>query len=457
MRVFSKGAAAVRVAARVFDFIFLRHRASIVLITAHIALFARLYEDSVEAPKPLEHRRTPRETIFPVHGLEPLTRGSVLVQTPAGTTKCRRRATLRRDTAPSANETGKQLDEEDAPAILQRALASGTFAGASSPSQLPNVDTVEVHIALSGMHSARAQYDAAKKAMDIALQRAREAGSVEALAVAYFKLAQLEWDHHRYPQVEALVSGNSSENLAVNTSAVAGLSCMGAWAMMMRGDLERAEQLFLKSLADMGFDSGACHARRDGFDAYRSFALSGLSLISSRRATKHLDQREALQKFSECARTLILQSNLYDCGGPAMLQHTRHALGLAELARGRTAAARRQSTIALQLRHEAIQISSSASTASPGVDMCSKPVSASCSHAVLNLALVAFAGGDEMLGKSYVDNMLGSSTLESNVEPAEWLLSFARVHAWLPGGDRLASFLMERAMPLMRNTSHDGL
>lgn len=458
------------------------------LLVACMTLSIRLFEElqaaagtapvcgcseALEAPQALSLRAGHRSAAVLGPGglceaLPPiLTRAAVLAR---GRSRGVRRVVARRERRPDGGQTaGGPLeqfgDEEHQVAILERTALALGGAVAQEPAARRR-GLAEVHIALAGVHSARARYREAARAMSRAvhaLSGPTPGGADELLPQARVRFGQLELRHHRYDAALGHFAAALQLEGALPPAAFAAASNGAGWAALMLGRAPEAAEHFAAawlraSLGRLrGDGSGTplwrseplarapspdgrspCRAWGDGLDADRALALAGLGVASHAGSGEPLpaeaDTGASVVALSDCAEDL-LSSGLPDESAPEAWV----ALGLARHAGGGEGAAwcyRR----ALHLLSHGGHGQDAGRGAAPGLPR--------ESHGLLLLGLVDLAKGRAAHGAAGLDRILAAAGAAAP-EAAEWLVRFASALAWAPGGPAYRALLTERAAQLL--------
>jgi len=460
-----------------FEQFIVRHRTTLALIFGYCSFFRRIYDESGKfgnpALGPVPTPLSSGQMLLDPSVVEPLTRSSVLSR--LKTLNASGKSTgagLRREKPAQWNKEVIQEAEmpEDPLGRIEKALQ--LLVAKEDPVHRARLLT-ETYTSLGYIHSAHGRYYEMLHAMALALRTSASAGDNDTVSELHVTLGNLELKHHRYYAAgtrfeDALQSGQGANfNNFTRVEALAGLG----WAMLMQANPKAAGTHFLTALGWLrsgatlndslfvatsdAVDRHGCRAHLDGLDGVRVLALAGLGLASAFPAVSK-DHKPVFRAI-DCAVSLFQ-------GVPKQFQepYVWHALGLARHVMidpsvspaARLAATRRYHHRAAMQGHQDPSISVSgkdAPTLSHIVTMCATAADlTSCAQNALHMGLVDFSAGNSSLGMSHVEQLL-SRTGEVSAEAAEWLIRFARAHAWTPSGASFASFLLGRAEPLLRS------
>jgi tetratricopeptide (TPR) repeat protein len=441
-----------------------RHRTSLVLLFAYCSFFWRLYDESgkfgTAALAPLPTTLSFGHMLLDPNVSEPLTRATVLSRAKSSGRSAG--VGLRRENIGRQSETAEL---EDPISRIERALK--LVVADKDPLRRSRL-LAETYTSLGRLHSAQGRYYEMLHAMALALRVSTDAGDNDTASDLHVTLGKLEMKHHRYYAAgtrfeDALASGQGSQfEEYLRGEALAGLG----WAMLMQADPIGAAPHFLMALGWIGgsgqlngsvhvaalsvVGKSGCRARFDGVDHVRVLSLAGLSLASSARRSGSTNTKNdfgSALHYLDCAVTLF-HGLPYDLQEPFIW----HSLGLARHAaidrsvnsEAQQEATRRYHQRGATLNHQRTSITVSNLSLPACADL------PSCSITALHSGLISFSTGNISVGMSHVEQLL-SLTGEIHSEAAEWLIRFARAHAWTPAGPDFASFLLARVEPLIKS------
>jgi tetratricopeptide (TPR) repeat protein len=427
------------------------HRASLTLFVAYCSFFWRLYDDvgklGTVAPGAVP---TPLSGAALLDGsvVEPLTRAGVLSQSrlvaPDASGHARVRAGLRREKKDQLSpEEARRQEEMDDP-IRQLENALRLIATSSDPVHRSRLSS-EAYMALGRLHSAHGRYYEMLHAVTLALRASADVDGGEAVPDLHVAFGHLELKHHRYYAAgtrfeDALRLGSNGQ--FQNFTRIEALAGLG-WAALMQANLAAAVAHFSEALGGSSAINAVtsraygCRAQLDGLDGARALSLAGLAVASSAPAqgmrTADLTKRSS-SDLIDCAASLFQSV-------PRTLQesHVWHGLGLARyVAVESSACSASQQAVAQRYHWQAVN----QAVCDSAEDL------PSCSHSVLHLGLLDFNRGNASVAMARIESLLNRSG-EVELEAAEWLIRFARAHAWTPSGSDFAASLFGRAEPLL--------
>jgi tetratricopeptide (TPR) repeat protein len=438
------------------------------LLFAYWSFFCRVYEGAGKigavGPGPFPTDLPAGVTFLDVDAEAPLTRANVLahkrIENQQDSSSPRHTMTsgdrpkklrLRRMSPKQVDQSeADQLSKGDDPVlILENALRIA--AGDSEPLRRAHF-LKESYTALANIHSAHGHYHKMLHTMDLALHASEDIGDTSGACNLYVALGNLELKHHRYYAASTRFK-DAMRTGAVNELRAEALAGLG-WATLAQGGLETASGQFLEALGWMTTSMEThptateiaakvgCRAHFDGFDKARTLALAGYSLVSARASTSLGGRSSTLV---DCA-AFIFQGLSTDSQDPFIWD----ALGLAQHSLSNAAAAKRFHQRAAFRQHRDPSLIGSnqglleASSCASAADL------PSCSHTALHLGLINFHSGHVEAGANHVESLL-SRLGESPEEAAEWLIRFARTHAWYPAGHEFGAFLLSRVEALLQN------
>jgi tetratricopeptide (TPR) repeat protein len=449
----------------------------IVICVAYIGLLQTVFKEAW-SPTTSELKDSNGSELLGVATSPALTRASVLARIrgvpiksgdevgPRPERRSKRRSVLRRDAhSETAAERNHGVDEV---AILESTLLH-IMAGGSQGAQRER-EVSKVYSALADIHSNRGQYFVALGAMDKAFRAANNTADVKAIGQAHIAFARLEAQHFRYFAAHSRIRDALAFGEAFHEATFAEALSAAGWSSLMQEDAPTSENWLVAALGRAGFSLQApqvvtCEPLRDGLDASRSIALSGLCMIraTDRNSLVTTSSAWPAHELCGCAARFIVEG-----GEPA----ARRAVGLAWLSAGFERSGLQEQRQALaEERSSAARRSSCVLHIGTRSSNRNWTELTQCAHSAIQLGLAEFVVGDRALGIGFVDQLAAgivaaaeraaesgdkSAALDIEEEGAEWLVRFARlllrgrlVWAQRPGYDVFAAVLLSRATPLL--------